>query len=211
MHTEGATLSLRESKKAATRRQLSATARRLALEHGLDAVTIEQICGDVGVSVRTFFNYFASKEAAVIGDALPVGTPATRQDFLAGGPTGDLLADVLWLLDPSPVLEQEGREGLLVGLRLAQREPRLLAVLLARQTAQEQEIAALVAERQGPVASSTGCAALAGVAQALTRAACRAWFEADDGRPLSHHLERARSAVAEELTRSPAAPAAATS
>ena len=203
--------SLRESKKAATRRELSASARRLALEHGLDAVTVEQICGEVGVSVRTFFNYFASKEGAVIGEALPVGTPDAREKFLAGGPSGDLLADVLWLLDPSALLEQEGRDGLLVGLQLAQREPRLLAVLLARQTAQEQEIAALVAARQGAAASSTGCAALAGVAQALTRTACRAWFEADDGRPLSHHLEQARCAVAEALTRSPAAPAATTS
>ena len=206
MHVER-TPGLREKKKAETRRQLTSTARRLALRDGLDAVTVEQICAEVGVSVRTFFNYFESKERAVLGDEPPVGTAAARSEFLAGGPSGDLLTDILTLLDPSAIFAQEGREGLLLAMQLAQREPRLLAVLLSRQVAQEQEVAALVAARQGKDAPDAGSAALAGVAQALTRSACRAWFEAHDGLPLSHHIERARADVADALTRHPAGPA----
>ena len=59
---------LREAKKAVTRRQLTAAARSLARQHGLDGVTVELVCAEVGVSVRTFFNYFASKESAVLGE-----------------------------------------------------------------------------------------------------------------------------------------------
>lgn len=57
---------LRELKKAATRRALSEAAMRLALEQGVQSVTAEAIAADVGVSTRTFHNYFTTKEAAII-------------------------------------------------------------------------------------------------------------------------------------------------
>ncbi len=57
----------REQKKRITRDSLHAEARRLVLEHGLGAVTVEAICSAAGVSPRTFFNYFPSKSAAALG------------------------------------------------------------------------------------------------------------------------------------------------
>jgi AcrR family transcriptional regulator len=56
---------LRERKKADTRQALSDAALRLALEHGVDAVTREAIADLAGVSLRTFTNYFAGKYEAV--------------------------------------------------------------------------------------------------------------------------------------------------
>jgi AcrR family transcriptional regulator len=35
--------------------------------HGFTGFTVEQLCDEVGVSRRTFFNYFPSKEDAVVG------------------------------------------------------------------------------------------------------------------------------------------------
>jgi AcrR family transcriptional regulator len=57
----------RDRKKAETRRALAAAALRLTLEHGPDGVTIEQISDAADVSPRTFFNYFSSKEEAILG------------------------------------------------------------------------------------------------------------------------------------------------
>ncbi|GAA4980158.1 TetR/AcrR family transcriptional regulator [Kineococcus glutinatus] len=175
---QGSSPGLREAKKAATRRRLNAAARALALRDGLDAVTVERVCAEAEVSVRTFFNYFESKEHAVLGDPPPLGTPEARAAFLAGGPGGDLLADVIALLDPAAVLAGEDREALAQVMLLSQREPRLLALQIFRLNAHQDELAALVAERRGLPAPETSCHAVAAVAFALVHRACRDWFDA---------------------------------
>ena len=63
--TAVAELGRRERKKLETRRALASEALRLAVEHGPDNVTIEDIAEAADVSVRTFFNYFSSKEEAI--------------------------------------------------------------------------------------------------------------------------------------------------
>ena len=57
--------SLRVRKKDATRRALAEAAMTLTAEHGYAAVTIADITAAVGVSRRTFSNYFAGKAECV--------------------------------------------------------------------------------------------------------------------------------------------------
>src|SRR5947209_3085559 len=57
---------LRERKKVATRQALHEAAVRLAVEHGLDRLTVEAIADAADVSRRTFSNYFANKEEALL-------------------------------------------------------------------------------------------------------------------------------------------------
>ncbi|HEY9294327.1 MAG TPA: TetR/AcrR family transcriptional regulator [Microlunatus sp.] len=59
-------IGLREIKKQMTRGAIADAALKLALEHGLDRVTIEEIARIAFVSPRTFSNYFSCKEEAVI-------------------------------------------------------------------------------------------------------------------------------------------------
>lgn len=57
---------LRERKKAQTRVAIQQAVLLLALGRGLDAVTVEEIAAAANISVRTFRNYFGSKEEALV-------------------------------------------------------------------------------------------------------------------------------------------------
>ncbi|WP_410671324.1 TetR family transcriptional regulator [Amycolatopsis sp. cmx-4-68] len=68
---------LRERKKRAMRRQLSDTAARMFLERGFDAVRVADVGEACGVSEKTVFNYFPSKEALLL-DRLEATADALR-------------------------------------------------------------------------------------------------------------------------------------
>lgn len=84
--------SLRERKKRATRQALHDAALRLVAERGLDQVTVEEICAEVDISVRTFFNYFPSKVAAAFGLGDVELPEDQRETFLAA--PGSLIGDL---------------------------------------------------------------------------------------------------------------------
>jgi AcrR family transcriptional regulator len=73
---------LRERKKAETHQALAKAALDLADRLGPERVTVEAIADAAGVSPRTFFNYFSSKEDAIVGIA-PAQSSALLADLLA--------------------------------------------------------------------------------------------------------------------------------
>lgn len=116
--------SLREQRKRETSRALIDTARRLTTERGFAGFTVEELCAEVGVSRRTFFNYFESKENAVFGFAVVDSRQeALEEAFVVGA--GDLVDDFIRLtidrfalfnpLDDAPAL-----------FAIVEQEPRLL-------------------------------------------------------------------------------------
>lgn len=58
---------LREQKRKATRRAIEEAAVEIALEQGYEAATAEAIATRAGVSLRTLFNYFPTKDVAIAG------------------------------------------------------------------------------------------------------------------------------------------------
>lgn len=58
-------MNLREKKKRQTRSALLSEAHQLFAAQGYEATTIEEICDAAGISKRTFFRYFPSKEDLV--------------------------------------------------------------------------------------------------------------------------------------------------
>jgi AcrR family transcriptional regulator len=69
-------LSGRERNKLATRRALRAAILDLGLERGWGEVRVEEVAERAGVSTRTFFNYFDTKEDAALLDVLTLGDDA---------------------------------------------------------------------------------------------------------------------------------------
>ncbi len=76
---------LRERHRATTWAALREAAVSLALENGLSGATIDAISARAGVSSRTFFNYFSSKEEAVLGIRSPVMPDGAIAAFDARG------------------------------------------------------------------------------------------------------------------------------
>ncbi|PWH05972.1 hypothetical protein DEO23_09100 [Brachybacterium endophyticum] len=88
---------LRERKREELRARIQESAFELMLEQGFADVTVEMICEHADVSRRTFFNYFGSKEAVVIGtDPGPI--PEHLQEAFVHGPRGSILADLVRML-----------------------------------------------------------------------------------------------------------------
>lgn len=80
---------LRERRRAETSARLTTLARRLTAERGLSGFTVEEVCDEAGVSRRTFFNYFASKEDALFGRSAHVDTADLEEAFVAAGDPRD--------------------------------------------------------------------------------------------------------------------------
>lgn len=142
---------LRERRRQQTRREIHAAALRLVQEQGFDAVTVDLISAEAGVSPRTFFNYFSNKEAAVLPGP-PVELPsAAAEEFVARDVAHprDVLADLtrLLVLDlaDNPPLRQEMHAV----FALTRSHPALLAAMLARFDGFQQSVADAVARRLG--------------------------------------------------------------
>src|SRR5699024_12339936 len=73
------TLGLRERKKHQSRIAMHRAALELVHEHGLSGVTVEAIAQRAGVSTRTFFNHWTTKESAIIGVLMQSGEGSAEQ------------------------------------------------------------------------------------------------------------------------------------
>ena len=58
----------RDEQRARTRQTLAEAALSAFLEHGIEAVTVEDVAREAGVSPRTFFLHFPTKAAAIFPD-----------------------------------------------------------------------------------------------------------------------------------------------
>lgn len=102
------TTSLRDLKKAATARELAATAFRLVGERGYDEVTIDQIAEHAGYSRRTFANHFGGKAEAVVDGFLQRLQPQPLDDASVPRTFADLVdasEDFLVALLDGPALD----------------------------------------------------------------------------------------------------------
>jgi AcrR family transcriptional regulator len=66
-HVQTSEIGLRERKRVETRARLETAAVELTLRDGIEHATVDAICEAADVSTRTFFNYFDSKEDAIVG------------------------------------------------------------------------------------------------------------------------------------------------
>ncbi|MDQ1607650.1 MAG: hypothetical protein QOE16_382 [Microbacteriaceae bacterium] len=96
---------LRERKRVETRDRLQTAAVTLVDQRGMEHATLDAICKEADVSTRTFFNYFDSKEDAILGLEDVAITSDSVSDLLEAyvrsGPIELTIRMVFSLLNPS--------------------------------------------------------------------------------------------------------------
>lgn len=139
--------STRDQRKRRTARALTDAARRLTTAHGFSGFTVEELCAEAGVSRRTFFNYFESKENAVFGFAVI----DSRQEELEAAfleRSDDLLDDFVRLtIDRFSLFDPIEQAAELFAI--IEQEPRLLRAAFEQQEKHERRDVALVSRRIG--------------------------------------------------------------
>jgi AcrR family transcriptional regulator len=183
---------LRERKKAATRQALGFAAMRLAAERGIDNVLVEDIAEAVGVSARTFNNYFASKYEAICAlsfdRAVRIGTALLERPA----------DEPLWTAITSAVMSEYGRadraldEEWMARVRLVTSTPALRGEYLKVQAMTQRSLAEAIAVRSGFEAGSTMFPRmLAAAVTAAVQAALESWLYTDPPTALAPLIKRA--------------------
>jgi AcrR family transcriptional regulator len=167
----------RDRQKEQTRLDLALAAFELAKARGLAGVRVPEIAAAVGVSTRTFNNYFTSKEAAIVW---PTTLRAARlAEYVTSQPPAEPLAEVL-VAAFGELYGETDMDGLPDGwLRdfraLAAAEPALHGEFLKAASATEVALADAIADRTGTATGTLRALVLANVAVAAERAAILFW------------------------------------
>ncbi|MEW2144404.1 TetR family transcriptional regulator [Micromonospora vinacea] len=202
---------LRERKKAETRAALGWAAIHLTAEHGYDNVRVEDIAEAVGVSPRTFNNYFSSKAEAIASRHLDrsLRTAAALRERPADEPLWEALTQAaLEQFTRGPEVEampSPDHAQWAAGVRTMLAEPALQGERLRATALAEAELAAAVAERTGTdLATDMYPRLVAAAASAAVSVAMQHYLDsADPPAPIDHLITDAFTQVAAGLPAPP--------
>lgn len=182
---------LRERRRRQTEREIGDAALELFESRGVEHTTVDDIARAAGVSPRTFFRYFPTKERAALVPHVDLDerVEALLQQLVASRPLLDQLEEV-WrevMLDFDNGRSESGRLLLRVR-RLMQREP---AIRLAAIAYDEERTDALVALLRDLVGAQDDLAPRVAVEAAgvAVRVALDRWAEAREARRTIDLLE----------------------
>ena len=190
--------SVREAKKRETRRALSSAAIRLATDRGLHGFTVEEVASEAGVSPRTFFNYFRTKEAAIIGldeDELVAVCAELEARPDDEGPVDALAATLI----PHGAALTEEADAFVLRNQLLERYPELLPHRMAVQHQTEAALTAALARRLGASPLDPYPAVVTAATFGALRAATEWHQRVQPPQPLSASLYDAAELVARGL------------
>jgi AcrR family transcriptional regulator len=181
---------LRERTREAVRDQVRTAALELFVERGFDATTTEDIAGAVGISPRSFFRYFVTKEDVLIGGSIAFGDHVC--DALAARPP----AEPIWVslrrsLDPVAAATVEDDERNLQIMRIVMSAASLRAHNYEKHLAWEQMMVPIITARIDGTeeAALQRAETLAHVTMACLDVALSQWVRHDGSRQLSKLLD----------------------
>jgi len=172
-----------------TASRLTAVTRRLTAERGLAGFTIEEVCDEVDVSRRTFFNYFASKEEAIFGADQAEEMRQVFEGFIAKPAGWDhVLDDLVELIITHAPLVDHDAVAHVTFMAALEREPQLLQRIMGTTRERERQAISMVAEREGVDVDDPRAQAAVGILTALLKNTGEQFLAADNTRDFSDIL-----------------------
>lgn len=186
--------SLRDRTRRAVQGELVDVAIRLFIQNGYDEITVEQIAEAAGMSKRSFFRYFPSKDALLLGkydrlgEDFAVALSARPRDEATWAALRRMFDGVVdYISDPEHAAQAEAVD------RIVQASGSLRAGYLERMQRAQERIVAVIEERaSGEIGELEAGAVVAAAFAALSTAHLHA---ARTGTPLSDALDAAMKAV----------------
>jgi AcrR family transcriptional regulator len=187
---------LRAATRRAVQAEISKTALVLFTEHGFEQTTVDQIAAAAGMSSRSVFRYFATKEDMVVGSMAEVG--AEISDALESRPRQEPAWEALRRALDGPLQELRDNEA------AALAQTALMATTPALRAAQSQKhaqwtellVPGIARHLRGNVAAREFKArAIAAAVLACLDVAVEEWSRSDGSVHLDKLLDRAISAV----------------
>jgi AcrR family transcriptional regulator len=197
--TENSPLPIRERTRRLAQAELTTVAQDLFLAQGYEDTTVEQIAAAAGMSKRTFFRYFPSKDDLVIGkydlfadrmaealDARPANEPvweSLRRVF-------DITLE--YVEDDHQRARNEAMD------EIVRSTPQLHARYLEKMQRVQELLIGRVATRltkHDHIPSDPKPAAIVGAAFACMQAARQAWFASDRTEPFSSYVDDSMAAL----------------
>ena len=210
MSIEIAELGLRERKRIATRRAIQLAAITIVRDSGLDRLTVDEIGRVADISPRTFFNYFPTKEAALIGDAPSLPSSESIVRFVDDSSGRSVLAGIGALLHEARDLVAGDRELSQLRRTVLKEHPHLFAMRMATLKHFEDELHTVILQRLereklrlSTVELDSRARLITLVAMAAMRHAWTCWADAGGGTDLSTKLHSSFADVENLLAPTP--------
>lgn len=188
--------SLRERKKAETRRELATAAYEVIRDHGLDALSADAVAQRAGVSRRTFFNYFPTVEASVqpvveeflddMFGRLPEEVPAGR--LMA------TIAETARAVDDAELIERFTVIGLMSHRSLGHK-----ALFYASVQDWQERLAAQISALTGSDADELWVQGVSGALHGAAEAALAVWIKRTDGEITPETIMLSRDLLADAI------------
>ena len=196
---DAAELGLRERKRRATRRAIQMAVLDLVAQRGLDGVTVDEISRVADISPRTFFNYFASKEEALLGDP-PVLSPGDQVESFVNG-AGPLLDDLTDMLIGTGMEAMGDADLIQMRQKTLKQYPQLFAMRMITMRKFEDEVGSVIGRRLAKSDAGADDETIAGCARLVTLVAFaamrHAWTRWASGEPTSALGDRLKESFAE--------------
>lgn len=187
-------MGLRERKRRQTRRELVRAAMRLFEEKGYEETTVAEIASAAGVSTKTFFNYFASKDEVLFPHLSRriEGAVALIERRGADDQMAEVLVAAMRHMLADALTEEVGGGLAAIRLPMIMSVPAVQAATLHRYFIAETQLAQALQRAYCDTLDPPAAAAVIGsVMGAAIAAALVCLQEGDDGQELRVAVERA--------------------